>query len=170
MRRALIPHPDTPCDAVERLEAEAVRTAGGLELRYVLTGDLARLKIPAPAAPERTDELWRHTCFEAFVAGDGEGYCELNLSPSTQWAASRFDGYRTAMAPLEIAEPAIEVRREDRRLALRATVAVAAGRLALTAVVEEAGGRISYWSLAHPPGRPDFHHPDCLALEFPERP
>lgn len=167
MRLALIPHPDTPCDAVERLEAEAMRTAGGLELRYVLTGDLTRLEIPAPAASERTDELWRRTCFEAFVAGDGEEYCELNLSPSTQWAAYRFDGYRAGMARLDIPPPAIDVRREDGRLELRATVAIAESRrLALTAVVEEAGGRISYWSLAHPPGRPDFHHPACLALDL----
>jgi len=21
--------------------------------------------------------------------------------------------------------------------------------------------------LAHPPGKPDFHHPDCFALELP---
>ena len=26
---------------------------------------------------------------------------------------------------------------------------------------------MSYWALAHPPGKPDFHHPDCFALELP---
>jgi hypothetical protein len=33
-------------------------------------------------------------------------------------------------------------------------------------VIEEAGGGISYWALAHPPGRPDFHHADGFALEL----
>ena len=33
--------------------------------------------------------------------------------------------------------------------------------------IEEASGRISYWALKHPPGRPDFHHPDGFALELP---
>jgi len=32
---------------------------------------------------------------------------------------------------------------------------------------EETNGRLSYWALAHPPGKPDFHHPDCFALELP---
>ena len=33
-------------------------------------------------------------------------------------------------------------------------------RVSITAVIEEKGGRKSYWALAHPPGRPDFHHAD----------
>jgi hypothetical protein len=40
-------------------------------------------------------------------------------------------------------------------------------RLGLSAVIQEANGRMSYWALAHPPGKPDFHHPDCFALELP---
>ncbi len=40
-------------------------------------------------------------------------------------------------------------------------------RLGLSAVVEENNGRMSYWALAHPPGKPDFHHPDCFRLELP---
>ena len=43
-------------------------------------------------------------------------------------------------------------------------VAIALG---LSAVIEEADGNVSYWALAHPPGKPDFHHSDCLALELP---
>jgi hypothetical protein len=37
----------------------------------------------------------------------------------------------------------------------------------LSAVIEETNGRKSYWALCHPPGKPDFHHPDCFALELP---
>jgi hypothetical protein len=39
-------------------------------------------------------------------------------------------------------------------------------RLALTAVIEHATGALSYWSLHHPPGPPDFHHPDGFALKI----
>jgi len=41
-------------------------------------------------------------------------------------------------------------------------------RLALSAVVEETDGRLSYWAIAHPGERPDFHHRDgfVLPLEF----
>jgi hypothetical protein len=39
-------------------------------------------------------------------------------------------------------------------------------RLALAAVSEAAGGRLTYWALQHPPGEPDFHHPDGFVLEL----
>ena len=32
----------------------------------------------------------------------------------------------------------------------------------LTAVLEEQDGTKSYWALAHPPEKPDFHMPDCF--------
>jgi hypothetical protein len=38
----------------------------------------------------------------------------------------------------------------------------------LSAVVKETSGRQSYWALAHPSGKPDFHHSDCFALEVPQ--
>ena len=39
--------------------------------------------------------------------------------------------------------------------------------IGLSAVIEETDGTKSYWALRHPPGPPDFHHPDCFALELP---
>ncbi|HET9510952.1 MAG TPA: hypothetical protein VFO80_07330, partial [Sphingomonas sp.] len=46
-------------------------------------------------------------------------------------------------------------------------VPAGSAHVALTAVIEETDGTKSYWSLAHPPGAPDFHHPDCFALKVP---
>jgi hypothetical protein len=43
----------------------------------------------------------------------------------------------------------------------------AAWRVGLSAVIEAKDGSFGYWALAHPPGRPDFHHDDCFALELP---
>ena len=39
-------------------------------------------------------------------------------------------------------------------------------RAALSAVIEEASGTKSYWALAHPPGKPDFHHSDAFVLDL----
>jgi hypothetical protein len=33
-------------------------------------------------------------------------------------------------------------------------------------VIEDADGSLSYWALAHPPGRPDFHHTEAFALDL----
>ena len=42
----------------------------------------------------------------------------------------------------------------------------------LACVLEEAGGTISYWAIAHPEGKPDFHDPACFTgkLEAPRGP
>lgn len=37
-------------------------------------------------------------------------------------------------------------------------------RLALCAVIEASDGSLSYWALAHPADRPDFHHPGSAIL------
>jgi hypothetical protein len=180
----LKPHPESRCAAVSAIAAEATRPRDGLlMLRYVLTGSVTALRLPAPTGPARADDLWRHTCFEAFVSTpERDGYLEFNLAPSGQWAAYRFDRYRQGMAPLEgFDTPGVEVRSTDQGLELRAALDLqrvadlpikAPWRLGLSAVIEEADGAISYWALAHPPGRADFHHPDCLSAELPatERP
>jgi hypothetical protein len=175
----LLPHPETASDAVRGITVCAERVAAdALRLRYVLEADLAGVRVPAAVqGGGRGDRLWAHTCFEAFVAvADRPGYLELNFSPSGQWAAYGFEAYRAGMAPAELpGGPEITIRRDERQLELQARVRLpAAGgwRLALSAVVEEGTGRLSYWALRHPPGRPDFHHPESfsLALEFPRTP
>lgn len=170
-RRALRLHPDYGCAALSRIEVEVERDpAGRLGLVYRAIGDADALRFPPPAAPERTDELWRHTCCEAFLRRPlGEGYREFNFAPSTQWAAYQFDGYRSGMTPVEDAAPRIAVDRIEGGLELRASLDLNRGpwRLGLSAVIEETDGTISYWALAHPAGKADFHHPDCFDLELP---
>jgi hypothetical protein len=53
--------------------------------------------------------------------------------------------------------------------ALGATITLNADvnwELGLSVVLEEKNGAKSYWALAHPPGKPDFHHEDCFAHEL----
>ena len=47
-----------------------------------------------------------------------------------------------------------------------ALMALADWRLGLSAVIEEKDGGTSWWALAHPPGKPDFHHDDCFAARL----
>lgn len=170
MRHALIPHPDNGCDAVTSLTVEVGRDdPAGLSLRFVLSGDLGRLAIPSAGPSLRTDGLWKHTCFEAFVGGPAGAYGEFNIAPSTAWAAYAFDGYRQGMHPLDIPAPAIAVTRAADRLEVAVVLPLSVEqprRLGLTAVIEDQAGCTSYWALAHPAGRPDFHHPDGFVLRI----
>ncbi|MCE9521918.1 MAG: DOMON-like domain-containing protein [Alphaproteobacteria bacterium] len=148
---------------------------GALVLTYLVTGLTGNLRLPPSTAPTRTDELWRTTCLEVFIrAGSGAEYYEFNFAPSTQWAAYRFTGYREGMsAPNAIRPPRTDVTVAAQNFELKAVLDLqliptnAPWHLALSAVIEEANGRKSYWALAHPPGKPDFHHPDGFALELP---
>jgi len=172
MRRvALNPHPETPAGAIVAVEVE-VRdpSASQVRLRYEVRGGLDALLLPAPADPERTDDLWRATCFEAFAQpAVGQGYDEFNFSPSTQWAIYRFAGYRNGMKKPAVLAPRVEGGLEGEAYVLHAAFDLpGAGpwRLGLAAVIEEAGGAMSYWALAHPGGKPDFHHAESFALEL----
>jgi hypothetical protein len=126
--------------------------------------------VPPLAQPVRRDNLWQRTCFEAFLQSE-QGYLEFNFSPSTEWAAYRFSGYREGMAELDLEPPQVRVSRDEHALELTADLvlppSLAPVRLGLSAVIEEVSGVKSYWALRHPPGdRPDFHHPDCFAIDL----
>ena len=167
MRLPLIPHPTSP-HAGLTLEVEARRAGRVLSLEYVLAGPVERVLWPQAAARVPTDELWRTTCFEAFVRTAG-GYVEYNLSPSGAWAAYRFDGYREGMRGLEMPAPFIVTRTAPGQFVLTADVTLpedAVEAVGLAAVIEGSDGTIAYWALAHPSDKPDFHHPDSFALDL----
>ena len=174
----LVRHPSTPCDAVRAIAVEIEPRGAVLELRYDVAGDIDRLIVPASGAPRRADKLWQHTCFEAFIAEEDValGYREFNFAPSTEWAIYQFSGYRNGMTVVDVEHaPGIGVQRTDDRLSLTARVDLEPLsdldrnrrlRLAVSAVIEESHGRISYWALAHPPGKPDFHHADGFVVSL----
>ncbi len=145
-----------------------MRTADRLWLRYYAECNLNALKLGEPSAAERTDGLWQHTCFEAFI-GD-KAYSEFNFSPSSQWAAYDFLHYRADMRMREMVEvPEIGCDASEAHFALETVfdIGTLKGNLALSAVIEETDGTKSYWALAHPSGAPDFHHPTCFAATLP---
>ncbi len=171
----LRPHPATPSSPVDRIEVEIERIGkGGLSLVYRAFGEIDRVLAPAPATPSRADGLWRHTCFEAFVASSEDpAYLELNFAPSLQWAAYRFEGERLGMRPAGIEPPTMR-RFNAPPLALEARIAsveperpASAWRIGLSAVIEDLEGDLSYWALAHPSDKPNFHHPDSFTLVLP---
>jgi hypothetical protein len=178
MRLALRLHPDSLCPAATQIDVDIARPhGGGLMLCYVVTGKVADLRLPPATSPTRAKELWQHTCFEAFIrCSAADSYYEFNFAPSTQWSAYQFDGYRRGMRVASgIGPPAIEVQASPELFTLQASLELdqlsslprdARWHLGLSALIEETNGRTSCWALAHPPGKPDFHHPDCFAHEF----
>jgi len=172
--RALICHPDTPCAAIAAVGAKISQTADfGWEITFVAVGKPGEIVVPVEAPHVHTDELWRTTCFELFIAQPGDAYVEINLSPSGAFAAYHFDHYRTGMRPLDLPAPDIAIDVGSERLTMTVRLCEdclpwdGTGRLGISAVIEDSAGCVSYWALAHPPGKPDFHHRDCFALTLP---
>jgi predicted GIY-YIG superfamily endonuclease len=166
-------HPDTPSSNIRAVTVDIHSTDGDEMLLTFKVDGAEFLKSQPWLTPERCDNLWATTCFEIFIQPAGsEAYFEFNFSPSTQWAAYQFDSYREGMSALALAvSPHIE-RGSDESTVIEVDLDLSdipntALNIALSAVIEEKDGTKSYWALKHPPGKPDFHHPDCFALTLP---
>ena len=156
---SLYRHPETPAGGIHAVEAELLRIPGGAVAEFRLTGDMSRLVLPPPTQPGRADDLWRTTCFELFVADDGEGYREFNLSPSGAWAAYHFEKHRSGRSQAA-ASVKIETFKNTKNISLIANIEsefLNPACVGLTAVIEEVDGLLRYWATAFAPGEPDFH-------------
>ncbi len=170
MRFFLEPHPTSLSDAIDQLAVEIQRTSPlDVSARFRLTGRLDQLNIPGPASAVHTDELWRDTCFEVFLKlVEGEAYEEFNFSPSGQWAAYSFSGYREGMTRATHAvDPTSNIRTAGDEIKVSAKLNLTGSAVltpdedwvaAVAAVVKSKDASMSYWALAHPVEKPDFHH------------
>jgi hypothetical protein len=165
---SLAPHHTTPARAVGVIRAGCV-LSDDRRLRFTYRIEAAPDQLCWTRHPEagRRDELWRHTCCEAFIATGIESYLEFNFSPDGSWAAYAFSSYRRRRQPDPVLDaPEITVCFDARGMRLEA-VTDARGlredcgseglRMGLAAVIEETGGPTSFWALGHPRPQPDFH-------------
>ncbi|RZJ17104.1 MAG: DOMON-like domain-containing protein [Brevundimonas sp.] len=197
MRATLIPHPTTADGPSVRIEADLDQEGRSWAfVKFRLSGAASSVRIPqrlqqldkasqeaaetfaSTRSPDlmlmeagRTDGLWKHTCFEVFARLSDGSYAEFNISPSGEWASYGFEGYRDGMQNLggvriqrlgDVTGDAIEV---EAILDWPGWPHVTG--IGLSAVIEDVDGNISYWALAHPSDKPDFHHPDSFVLELP---
>lgn len=136
--------------------------SGAIAVQFRLDADLERLRIPARRPRRFKDGLWRHTCFEVFLAARSGAYREYNFSPSGEWASYAFASYRKRL-PGNPARPQMRVRRNGIDVTIKANGRI---RVGLSAVIEDKRGALSYWALRHPAGKPDFHHRSAFAMEL----
>jgi hypothetical protein len=116
----------------------------------------------------RADELWKTTCFEAFVSqSNSPAYWELNLSPSRKcWNLYFFTGYRTPQPPaasrdFELVN--VEMTGETLSAGLQSAKDLGPLEVNLNAIMRTAAGP-EYFALKHATGKADFHDRQCLRL------
>ena len=167
-------HPASACRSLKKIDVEIhQRTESNLALSFTIMGDISKVKLPQIGSSSRVDGLWQTTCFELFVRKPKGGeYLEYNFSPSSQWGAYSFSGYRAGMLEMATVPPIVGIDIRGSFVTLNAELVLperyrdGAINLGLSAIIEETDGTKSYWALAHPPGKPDFHHKDCFALQL----
>ena len=80
------------------IEASLSLTSQQLELSFLLQGVGDHYLFERESQAKRADELWRATCFEAFVKNlNSKEYWELNIAPNGSWNLYRFSDYREDM-------------------------------------------------------------------------
>jgi hypothetical protein len=178
MQFNLIPHPtslpaDPPFNVWAKVDhAASLGAVATTNIWFGVSAPASRFVIPELSEPWRAEELWRSTCFEAFLRPAGEAaYREWNFAPGGNWAAYDFSAQREGMARADVGSPPY-VRMEDNFTwwTVGATIAVDADQgweLGLSAILEEKDGTKSYWALTHNCPAPDFHDPASFVARLP---
>jgi hypothetical protein len=157
------------------IQGNIARTGQIITLSFLLQGNLDDLALPAATDRTRCDNLWQATCFEMFWAEEGaKNYWELNLAPNRAWNVYGFTDYRTGMRQEErVAAPAIITTRSAESFTLTAELDIAPFhadqpplRVGISAVLAHHDTRLSYWALAHPEEKPNFHAPQGFLLRL----
>src|ERR1700752_2603057 len=109
----LICHAASPAGAVKSIRAAMLRGPdGSWRFRYEIRGNIRRLPLPTPRSPQRSDGLWQHSCFEAFLrVANADSYHEFNFAPSGDWAVYRFTVRRAGRSNPALASPRSQAHR-----------------------------------------------------------
>jgi hypothetical protein len=176
--KLLRPFSDDILTSKLQLRGESFREGDTLSLHFELKGPLTELVIPSlSSSPKEKDLLYKHTCFEVFLASPPK-YVEWNFSPSGDWAFFSFERYREKSTRKE--KPSLPPRsvwsRSENLLDLEIKLDISGLSsfleidrplfLGMTAVLEGKSGTLSYWALQHSGTKPDFHQTQDFLFRF----
>ncbi len=179
----LIPFPGLHQDHARsyKVMAGAQMQAGSLTLGWKIISSSAsgidEIVLPEPKERGiRRDELWKETCFEAFLPhASADAYLEFNGAASGDWNCYSFRGYREGMNPVPVngASPPkiLSLTRSAKEIELRYSLPMAVVKqgffslglgsidldpIGLTLVLN-CRSATTYWALSHDGVKPDFH-------------
>lgn len=176
---SLIPFPSLHVPEIS-ISGHILRTDEVLSLHFMLGGNIDEVLLPPRSAhPARKDELWKATCFECFLAIQGQpGYWEFNMSPSGDWNIYRMEAYRRLGFRQEAALQGLpfDFRKEQAAILLDANVPLdpivprgSSLDVGIAAIVQTEGGIETYWALTHPAAQADFHLRESFTLVLEAR-
>ena len=170
----LIPFPADNLPNIS-ISGKLIRSGNIFFLSYKVKGKINQLLLSAKSAfPSRTDDLWKATCFEFFIAiPDQPEYWEFNMSPSEDWNVYKMDAYRRVGFCEETAFMQLPFLLEETDNTLNLDISVDLNpilqpkqkvQVGITAIIQTVDRNESYWALAHPDTQPDFHLRESFSL------
>lgn len=142
-----------------------------LDLEKQILGLPESSTIWQPKQVPREDELWKTTCFEAFLNPVGQSlYYEFNFSLKPAWNLYVFDAYRSPQPPKVSEEFSLESliwqQSHNRiKIQLENKTNFSDFNVGLTAIIEDQDRAKHYFSLKHTEQKPDFHAADSFVLQ-----
>jgi len=170
----LIPFPADNLPNIS-ISGELIRAGSNFFLHYKVKGEINQILLSAKSAfLSRTDDLWKSTCFEFFVAIPNQPeYWEFNISPSGDWNVYKMDAYRRVGFREETAFTQLPFHLEETDNTLTLNISVDLNpilqpqqkvQVGITAIIQTVDRNESYWALAHPGTQPDFHLRESFSL------
>ncbi|MFN8369755.1 MAG: hypothetical protein U0T83_03915 [Bacteriovoracaceae bacterium] len=149
-----------------------------LDLKYSVLGNIQNLQLEAPVLqPQRTEELWKKSCFEIFLNNNLEhDYVEFNFSSSKNWNSYIFDNYRVKNSYLQLPSfPKINTYTNDQTFTMNVSVEfnyknfnkVNQLFISPTVILQHNNNAQSFWAIKHTKNHPDFHVKDSFFQYFP---
>lgn len=156
-----------------KIFAEAFKANSELSINFIIEDKSKIILLTDEQQGVRKNELWKSTCFEAFLGPAGsEDYFELNLATGGSWNFYNFDSYRNPSEAREekrVTKIGFKKINEDHGITrLEVIVPIQSlnlkGRLelSLNSVIEFKNKEKAYFAIKHVSDKPDFHQRDSF--------
>jgi hypothetical protein len=170
----LIPYPEGKPPEID-ISGEIIRVENKISLRYEITGNINQIVLSSKSpSPSRTDDLWKATCFEFFIAiPDQPQYWEFNMSPSGDWNVYIMDAYRRVGFREETSFKQLSFVFRHMQNALSLDISLDLSpilqpsqtfQMSITSIIQTTDGQETYWALTHPGPQADFHLRESFIL------
>ncbi len=175
----LYPFQESPWTDLLKFSASAVRVnSNEIECEFIIAGSTELIELSAPAQNPskqrlRKDDLWKHTCFEAFLSEDRKDsspYFEMNCAPSGDWNVYALDSYRQGLRPAALSATLLVFQATTGQLHLKIGMTgedlSRIKHLSLAAVIEFSDSSKSYFAAKHAGTVADFHLKESFTISL----
>ncbi|MEL6940604.1 MAG: DOMON-like domain-containing protein [Cyanobacteria bacterium J06598_1] len=176
----LVPFEPLPAGVALSITGTVLRADDQLSISYLMSGDVGAVALPpSNTTHERQDRLWEKTCFEFFLTAgakktDSDPYWEFNFSPTGAWNVFALESYRQGLSeataftsvPFSVSQSSEGLRLEVSVDLSRLQLSDPQWLLGVSAVCVLAGGEETFWAIAHPTPKADFHSPGSFTLQL----